>query len=127
MSAARIRLLVDLSIHEGKFAEFEALAKQMAAVSEREPGTLGYHFVLSADRTRCRLVEGYADVAAITAHFEGPAVQQFVPPLVQAPALRAWKSMAIPARRLPPWPLPSGPRSSLPGKASTGRPSRMGV
>jgi quinol monooxygenase YgiN len=79
----RIRLLVDIDIHEGKFAEFEAIARQMAAVSEQETGTLGYHFVLSPDRTRCRLVEGYVDQAAIAAHFDGPAVQNLVPQMVQ--------------------------------------------
>jgi quinol monooxygenase YgiN len=79
----RIRLLVDIDIHEGKFAEFEAIATQMAAVSAREPGTQAYHFLVSADRTRCRLVEGYVDQAAITAHFDGPAVQELVPKLVQ--------------------------------------------
>jgi len=83
MSTSRIRLLVDMEIHDGKFAEFEAIAKRMVSVSEQEPGTLGYHFVLSADRKRCRLVEGYADAAAITGHFNGPAVQQFVPQLLQ--------------------------------------------
>jgi len=83
MSAGRIRLLVDLNIHEGKFAEFEAIAKLMTAVSEKEPGTLGFHFCLSADRTRCRLVESYTDAAAITAHFHGPSVQQFVPQMMQ--------------------------------------------
>jgi quinol monooxygenase YgiN len=83
MVTERIRLLVDIEIHEGKFAEFEAIVKQMSAVSEKEAGTLGYHFFLSADRKRCRLVEGYADSAAITAHFNGPAVQQFVPQMVQ--------------------------------------------
>ena len=59
MATNRIRLTVDFEIHEGKFSEFEAVAKQMVAVSEQEPGTLAYHFVLSADRKRCRLVEGY--------------------------------------------------------------------
>ena len=83
MSTARIRLLVDFSIHEGKFAEFETIAKQMVAVSEQEPGTLAYHFLLSVDRTRCRLVEGYTDAAAITAHFNGDAVLKFVPELVK--------------------------------------------
>lgn len=82
MNTGRVRLLVDFSIHEGKLAEFEAVAKQMVAVSEQEPGTLAYHFLLSADRTRCRLVEGYTDAAAITAHFDGPAVNQFVPQLI---------------------------------------------
>ncbi|HVO79070.1 MAG TPA: antibiotic biosynthesis monooxygenase [Candidatus Bathyarchaeia archaeon] len=83
MTTERIRVLVDLDIHEGKFAEFEAIAKQMVAVSEQEPGTLLYKFYLSADRKHCRLAEGYTDQAAITAHFTGPAVQQFVPELVR--------------------------------------------
>jgi len=83
MSTGRIRLLVDLNIHEGKFAEVESLAQQMAAVSQSESGTLGYHFLLSADRNRCRLVEGYTDAAAVTAHFNGPAVQKYVPQLLQ--------------------------------------------
>lgn len=78
-----IRVLVDFEIHDGKFAEFENVIKQMAAVSEQEPGTMLYKFYLSADCKLCRLVEGYTDQAAITAHFEGPAVQQFVPQLIQ--------------------------------------------
>ena len=83
MSTNRIRLLVGLEIHEGKFSEFEAIAKQMVAVSEKEPGTLAYNFVLSGDRKHCRLLEGYSDAAALTAHFHGPAVQQFVPQLLK--------------------------------------------
>ena len=82
MSTGPIRLLVDFEIHEGKFEQFEAIAKQMAEVTEREPGTLSYRFYLSADRRLCRLLEGYVDQAAITAHFNGPAVQQFVPQLL---------------------------------------------
>jgi len=83
MAISRIRLLVELDIHEGKLAEFEALAKKMVAVSEQESRTLGYHFLLSADRKRCRLIEGYTGVDAITEHFNGPAVQQFVPQMLQ--------------------------------------------
>jgi quinol monooxygenase YgiN len=83
MSTSRIRLLVDIDIHDRKFSDFEAIALQMVAVSEKEPGTLCYNFLLSADRKHCRLVEGYTDVSAITAHFKGPAVQQFVPQLLK--------------------------------------------
>ncbi len=83
MSTDRIRLLVAFDIHEGKFSEFEAIAKQMIAVSEKEPGTIAYNFVLSADRKRSRLVEGYRDAAALATHFQGPAVQQFVPQLLR--------------------------------------------
>jgi quinol monooxygenase YgiN len=83
MNTGRIRLLVDIDIHEGKFAQFEAIVQKMVAASEKEPGTLGYHFLLSADRTHARLVEGYTDADAITAHFNGPAVQQLVPQMLQ--------------------------------------------
>jgi quinol monooxygenase YgiN len=83
MGTRRVRLLVDFNIHEGKVGEVESLARQMVAVSESEPGTLGYHFLMSADRTCCRLVEGYIDADAITAHFNGPAVQKYVPQLLQ--------------------------------------------
>ena len=82
MSTDRVRLVANFEIHEGKFAEFEAIAKQMVAVSEQEPGTLTYHFLLSADRNSCRLVEGYKDAAAITAHFSGPVFQELLPRLV---------------------------------------------
>ena len=83
MSTSRIRLVVEFLIAEGKLTEFEAVANEMVAVSEAEPGTLAYHFLLSADRKRCRLVEGYTDADAITTHFNGPAVLEFVPKLVQ--------------------------------------------
>ena len=83
MTINRIRLLVDINIHEGKLDEFERIARQMVSVSEHEPGTLGYHFLLSADRKSCRLVEGYTDADAITGHFNGPAVQQYVPQMLQ--------------------------------------------
>lgn len=83
MSTNRIRLLVDIDIHDGKFAEFEAIVREMAAASAREPGTIAYHFVLDADRKRCRLIEGYTDQAAIAAHFDGPAVQEWLPKMTQ--------------------------------------------
>jgi quinol monooxygenase YgiN len=88
MVTEHIRLLVDIEIHDGKFAEFEAIVKQMAAVSETEPGTLGYHFLLSSDRKHCRLIEGYTNAAAITAHFNGPAVQQWVPKMLEVSSPR---------------------------------------
>ena len=40
MTTGRVRLLVDFTIHDGKLAEFEAVAKQMVAISEQEPETL---------------------------------------------------------------------------------------
>jgi quinol monooxygenase YgiN len=83
MATGRIGLLVDLEVHDGKFGEFEAIAKEMLSVSEQETGTLNYKFHLSADRKQSRLVEGYSDQAAVTAHFKGRAVQWLVPQLIQ--------------------------------------------
>ena len=83
VSTTRIRVVVDLEIYDGKLAELEAIAKQMVAESQQEPGTLGFQFLLSADRTRCRLVEGYADQAAIAAHFGAPAVHQHIQQIIQ--------------------------------------------
>ncbi len=87
MSTGRIRLLLGMDIHDGKYSELEAIAKQMVAVTEREPGALGYSFFLSPDRKHCRLVEAYSDVSAITTHFKGPAVQQFVPKMLKVVTL----------------------------------------
>jgi len=70
-----VYLVVDIAINDGKFEEFEALAKEMSAGSFEEQGTLGYEFYLSNDRKRARLVETYEDAAAVVAHFSGPVVQ----------------------------------------------------
>lgn len=78
-----VRLQVELNIHEGELEAFEALAQQMSAVSQQEAGTLVYQFCLSADRTRCRLIEAYIDTNALEAHFAGPAVREFVPKLME--------------------------------------------
>lgn len=78
-----IRLVIDLAVHEGKLAEFEAIAKKMVAASELEAGILSYQFLLNAGRTECRLLMSFADPQAMTRHFNGPGVLEFVPMLVQ--------------------------------------------
>ena len=42
MSTQHVYLLVELTIHEGKFDAFEKLAQQMTADSQKEAGTIGY-------------------------------------------------------------------------------------
>ena len=54
----------------------------MVAASQKDPGTLGYEWFLSADRKRCRLIETYADADAVLAHLTGPVVQELVPNLL---------------------------------------------
>ncbi len=86
-STSKIQLFLAMDIHQGKLSDFEAIAKQMVDASKKEPGTLCYSFFLSPDHKHCRLIEAYSDVSAITAHFKGPAVQQFVPQLLRVASL----------------------------------------
>jgi quinol monooxygenase YgiN len=79
VSTQHVYVLVELTVREGKFADFENIARQMTAGSQTEPGTLAYDWHLSRDRKRCRLLETYADANALLAHFKGPVVQQLVP------------------------------------------------
>lgn len=82
MNSNRIRLVLGLDIHDGKFSEFQTIAQKMVAATETEAGALTYVFLLSTDQKHCRLIEAYNDVPAITEHFKGPAVRQFVPQLL---------------------------------------------
>ena len=79
MSTQRVYVLVELTVQESKFADFENIAQQMTAGSRNEAGTLGYEWHLSSDRKHCRLLETYADANALLTHFKGPVVQQLVP------------------------------------------------
>ena len=79
MAKQTVYLLVEVTINDGQFDLFEGVAREMTAGSQKEPGTLGYEWFLSADHKRGRLIETYADANAVLAHFTGPVVQQLVP------------------------------------------------
>jgi quinol monooxygenase YgiN len=83
MTDNKVRFSVDLTIHDGRLAAFEGIAREMIAGSQKEAGNLGYSWYLSADRKRCRLLETYADPAAVLAHMTGMVVQQLVPRLLE--------------------------------------------
>lgn len=77
-----VRLAVEATIAEGCEEKFKEIAQAMTKASDAEPGTLGYEWFFSADGRQCRLLETYADSAAVFAHFQGPAVTQLVPQLI---------------------------------------------
>jgi quinol monooxygenase YgiN len=91
MNTHMVGLNVGLAIHAGKLDAFETIAQAMAEASEKEPGTLAYDFYLAGDRTKCRLVERYVDANAVLAHFKGPAVQQFVPKLLESSSISSFE------------------------------------
>ena len=100
MSEKVVRLLVDIAINEGKYAEFEALARQMSAGSRTEPGTLGYEWFLSSDHKSSRLVETYVDATAVREHFSGPVVQQLVPKMMQVASVTRFEVYGDPGAQM---------------------------
>jgi len=65
MTETVVRLTVNLTPNEGQLEEFKRIAAAMTEGTETEPGTLGYEWFVSADGKRYRLVETYADAAAV--------------------------------------------------------------
>jgi quinol monooxygenase YgiN len=91
MNRQIVRFTVDLTINAGKFDKFESIVQAMLAATEKEPGTLGYDWCLSGDRTRCRLLETYVDANAVLAHMTGPAVRELVPKLLEVSSVNSFE------------------------------------
>jgi len=88
--SAQVYFHLNLKIHEGKSDAFRKIADEMTALTKKEPGALGYEWYLSADGTSCRLVETYADQAAVMAHVTGTAVRDWLPQLLQVSSITAF-------------------------------------
>ena len=82
-----VYFIVDLTIAEGRFDEFQAIAADMSAGTQTEPGALAYEFYLDAERRQCRLIEIYSGSDAALAHCKGRVVQQLVPKLLGVSSL----------------------------------------
>jgi quinol monooxygenase YgiN len=76
-----VRLTVNMTVNDGQLDEFKSIAATLTEISKAEPGTLGYEWFAQSDGKRFRLVETYESAAAVEAHFNGPAVQVWVPKL----------------------------------------------
>jgi len=78
-----VRFAVSLTIHDGKFQEFQGIAQTMIAGTQKESGALSYDWCLSKDQKRCRILETYADANAVDAHIESAVVRELVPKLLE--------------------------------------------
>jgi quinol monooxygenase YgiN len=94
-----VRFNVDLTIKDGSFEAFEALAQTMIAGTQKEAGALSYDWCLSGDRKRCRLIETYADQNAVMAHINGPVVRELVPKLLQTAILNRFEVCGDPGAK----------------------------
>ena len=64
-----IQLRAICKIHDGKLDEFETAARKLlAAVQEKDTGTLQYDWFFSPDRSVCVVHETYADSDAVMQH-----------------------------------------------------------
>jgi quinol monooxygenase YgiN len=95
MAKQAVYFNVDLTITEGKLDAFEDIAKAMIAATQKESGALAYEWHLSSDRTRCRLLETYADESAVLAHLMGP-MQELVPRLLKVSSLAGFEVYGYP-------------------------------
>ncbi len=107
MAKAEVHLLVEATIHDGQFAAFESVAREMVAGTQAEPGALGYEFYISSDRKRCRLLETYSGGDALLAHFNGPVVQQLVPRMLECVTIDRFEAYGDPG------PLMSAPLANF--------------
>jgi quinol monooxygenase YgiN len=91
MAKTTVRFVVSLAIKDGQFEAFDAVAKEMIALTQMEPGTLAYDWYMSPDKTQCRLYESYVDGNAALAHMAGKVVQELVPKLLGPAAITGFE------------------------------------
>ena len=96
MTADGIYFVIDLAIGDGNFSDFEATVAAMNEGTAKETGALAYDWFLSDDRKRCRLLETYADAAAVSEHIKGHVVQQLVPQLLQSSRIERFEVYGTP-------------------------------
>jgi len=87
MNSQTVHFLIDFTIQQGKFESFAATVKSMVEGTGKEPGALAYEWYLSHDHSRCRLLETYANAAAVQKHLASAVVQELVPKLLTFAAI----------------------------------------
>ena len=63
-----VHWLLELSINDGKLADFIAVMHEMVASTKNEGGTLIYEWCFSEDETVCDIYERFRDSDAAMAH-----------------------------------------------------------
>lgn len=67
----QIQWLLEMNVRDDDIDAVEQLVDEMVeATRANEPGALIYEYYLSEDRSRCSVVERYADSAAVMVHLK---------------------------------------------------------
>jgi len=85
-----VYFVVSFKVAEGKLDAFRQTAQAMIAATGQESGALAYEWHFDSDHKRCRLLETYADRAAVEAHIAGKAVQ-LIPKLLESAAVSGFE------------------------------------
>jgi quinol monooxygenase YgiN len=62
---------LEVEILPGKLEDFRAVARDLIADTESQPGTLDYEWHLSSDNKVAHIIERYTDSAALLTHVSG--------------------------------------------------------
>ncbi len=62
---------LEVAILPGQLENFRAVARDLIANTQKEADTLTYEWHLSADNTKCHIIERYRNSAALITHGEG--------------------------------------------------------
>lgn len=61
--------IFEFAVKDGQFDKFKDLMKEMvAATKKNEPGTIGYEWTLTEDKSQCHIHERYSDSHATVLH-----------------------------------------------------------
>jgi quinol monooxygenase YgiN len=85
-----VYFVVSFEISEGKLDSFKETAQGMIAATQQEPGALSYEWHFSIDQKHCRLLETYADQAAVQLHIDGGAVK-LIPKLLESASVGSFE------------------------------------
>jgi quinol monooxygenase YgiN len=69
--SAEISWILEVEILPGQVDNFRAVAADLIASTQPEPGTLSYEWHLNEGGTACHIFERYKDSAALIAHVQG--------------------------------------------------------
>lgn len=101
MTTKAVYFNVHFKINPGQIAAFKGIAQTMIAETGKEPGALGYEWYFSDDGGQCRLLETYADQAAVEAHISGRAVQE-IPKILAASSVDRFEVYGDPGAKAAP-------------------------
>jgi quinol monooxygenase YgiN len=102
MDQDSLQWIVELTINEGKQAEFEKLAIEMSElVRSSEPGTRKYEWFITSKGNKCLIIETYDSSSSGLAHARGEAIKNvFIPQILRIAKVTRFEICGSPSQEL---------------------------